>query len=129
MTKKTTTQVSFDWPPFYNKLAKKLVHYRNRQPELLQFLKSLGTAGTPITSLTDTDAQGNTIPLDEIDPFTFFGSFNRGITDANRISILESMKVKFGVKAALPTDFQGVRHNASAVLQGVRRPSSVACDY
>ena len=108
MSEKLETPISFDWPPFYNELAKKLVPYRNRQSELLQFLKSLDTAGTPITSLTDMDAKGNKIPLDEIDPFTFFGSFNRGITDANRISILEAIKAKFGVNAAVPTGFQGI---------------------
>ena len=108
MTEKVTAQVSFDWPPFYNELATKLVPFRTRQAELLQFLKSLETAGTPITSLTDTDAQGNKVPLDEIDPFTFFGAFNRGITDANRISILKAMKEKFGVSAAVPTGFQGI---------------------
>ena len=50
MTENIAAQSSFDWPPFYNELAKKLVPYRNRQPELLQFLKGLDTAGTPITS-------------------------------------------------------------------------------
>src|SRR5579864_5545863 len=44
----------------------------------------------------------------EIDPFTFFGSFNRGVVTDTRIRILEAMKSRFGVGAAVPSSFSGI---------------------
>jgi 5-methylcytosine-specific restriction enzyme B len=46
--------------------------------------------------------------LKEIDPFTFFGVFNRGITSDKRILIVEELIKFFGVKAAPPKDFDGI---------------------
>ena len=36
--------------------------------------------------------------LDEIDPFTFFGTFNRGIKEDQRLGIIKAVKERFGVK-------------------------------
>lgn len=71
------------WIPFYEELGEKLVHYRSRQQELIDFLEDLRSQGLPITPLIDRDDSGNRFLLTEIDPFTFFGVFNRGITLEN----------------------------------------------
>lgn len=58
-----------------------------------------------ITPLEDQDETGRRFPLAEIDPFTFFGSFNRGIVDETRIRILEAAKSHFGVNSTVPSEF------------------------
>ena len=98
----------FGWIPFYDELAKKLVGYRLRQPELIKLLQELRVEGLPITPLDDRDESGNRFAITEIDPFTFLGVFNRGITDDNRTKILKAMKEFFGLMNEVPTNFSGV---------------------
>ena len=44
----------------------------------------------------------------DIDPFTFFGLFNKKLTDANRLSILKAIAELFDVKAPVPTAFDSI---------------------
>ena len=76
----------FTWTEIYNELAVRLLEWRNRQQELLEFLESLRSQGLTITPLLDRDADGQRFRLTVIDPFTFFGAFNRQIQQgpANR---------------------------------------------
>lgn len=57
----------YTWVPTHKAIAEKLLAYENRQQELIDILKEAGE-----TILNDVDADGQTIPLQEIDPFTFF---------------------------------------------------------
>ena len=82
--------------------------FRNNQGELLSFLGELISQGLTITPLQDKDDSGNRFPLGEIDPFTFYGVFNRQTRRDNRIRILEAIKTKFGLLAPVPTAFDGV---------------------
>jgi 5-methylcytosine-specific restriction protein B len=99
---------AFDWVPFYEELADKVAGFQTRQQELVTFLEGLRKTGLTITPLEDKDESGRRFPLTEIDPFTFFGSFNRGVVKETRIAILQAAKMKFKVSAAAPTDFAGV---------------------
>ena len=108
MNKEAMTTYTFDWIPFYEELAEKLVVFRTKQQELLQFLEKLRADGLTITPLKDKDESGLMFPLAEIDPFTFFGSFNRGIVKETRVRILEEAKATFNVSAPVPTDFAGI---------------------
>lgn len=103
-----TDPAKFTWIPFYEQLADRLVAWRDRQDELLEFLRSLKASNLPIALLEDKDETGARIPLSEIDPFTFFGSFNRGTTEEARVRILEKIKTTFAVPAPVPSDFSGV---------------------
>jgi len=94
--------------PFYEEVANKLLGWETRQGELITFLKGLAQTGLPIIKLQDKDEQGNETPFDEIDPFTFIGTFNRGITADNRIAIVTAVKEFLGVQAKMPTDFEGI---------------------
>lgn len=98
----------FDWVPFYEELADRLAPYRDRQKELIDILENLRAQGLTITPLEDKDASGRRSRLTEIDPFTFFGSFNRGIQSETRIAILKGLKAQFGIDSPLPTEFSGV---------------------
>jgi len=97
----------FTWIPFYKELARKLLLYRDKQPELVDFLKGLNREGLPTIPLNDNSPNSNN-PKNVIDPFTFFATFNRGIKDANRIKILEKIKSRFQLDSQVPTDFSGI---------------------
>ena len=98
----------FTWVPFYEELATKLLPYASRQSELIGILESLRTQGCVITPLEDWDETGKRFLVQELDPFTFFGAFNRSTTAENRIRILEALKNQFGIAASVPTDFSGI---------------------
>jgi 5-methylcytosine-specific restriction protein B len=103
-----TENNSFDWIPFYEDLASKLLPYRTRQKELIDFLEQLRSQGLTITPLEDMDESGRRFLLAEIDPFTFFGSFNRSIVADTRIRILQAIKARFEVAPPVPNSFSGV---------------------
>jgi hypothetical protein len=99
--------MSFSWVPIYEELATALVAYENRQGELIQLLAELNDAKIPALPIGDKTASGDAT-LTEIDPFTFFASFNRGQTDENRRAVLTRLKAHFGLAADVPTDFHGI---------------------
>ena len=98
----------FTWIQIYQELADELVNWENRQTVLIQFLEDLRGKGFVITPLQDKDEDGAKFLLEEIDPFTFFGSFNRQIREDQRRSILAEVKEFFSLHSALPSDFDGI---------------------
>ena len=105
---KTTTVNQFTWIPIYQELADKLADWENRQPELIAFLEELRTQGFVVTPLNDKDSDGARFLLKEIDPFTFFGVFNRRVGYDQRLTILSQLKKYFELQSELPEDFNGV---------------------
>ena len=103
-----TPTTKFTWVPLYTEIGNLLVAWESRQGELIQFLESLRTEGIVVTPLEDRDKNGETHLLREIDPFTFLGTFNRGIRDAERLAILSRVKTLLGASSPLPQDFFGV---------------------
>jgi 5-methylcytosine-specific restriction protein B len=79
---------NFTWVPLYQELAQKLISWQGRQIELITFLEELRAEGHVITPLNDRGHDGRRFLLQEIDPFTFFGVFNRGIRHEQRMAIL-----------------------------------------
>src|ERR1017187_10022355 len=108
MNNETKTPDAFDWVPFYEEVGDALVGFRTKQQELIHFLEKLRADGLTITPQEDKDESGRRFPLAEIDPFTFFGSFNRGILKETRIHILQAAKKEFNVAAPAPSDFAGI---------------------
>ena len=108
-----TTQ--FTWTGIYNELALKLLEWRKRQQELIAFLEDLRNQGMRVTPLLDMDEEGQKFLLTVIDPFTFFGAFNRRIRESQRIIIVKAMKDKFALESSLPSDFSGI-----PVLHGMK---------
>ncbi len=105
---KVTSLNQFTWIPLYQELAKELQGWENRQEELISFLETLRAEGYVITPLQDKDAEGARFLLREIDPFTFFGVFNRRIGYDQRVAILSRMKQHFNLQSDLPEDLDGV---------------------
>lgn len=98
----------FTWIPLYRELAAKLLGWENRQGELIALIESLRADNLTVTTMTDKDADDQSFLMKEIDPFTFFGIFNRGITEDGRIEILKRLKEHFECEADVPSDFLGV---------------------
>ena len=98
----------FTWTAIYRELAAQLLSWETRQRELIELLEKIRATGCTVTPLTDQDDQGAKFLLREIDPFTFFGTFNRGIRDEQRLAILAYLKKYFGATSELPTDFDGI---------------------
>lgn len=98
----------FSWVPFYGELAEELVKWEDRQAELIDLLEHLRAGGFVITPLNDRDEQDARFLIKEMDPFTFFGVFNRGIKDQHRLAILSEFKKFFHLSIGLPEDFVGI---------------------
>ena len=93
----------FDWVDFYKELSDKLLQYKNNRIELVEKVKEIyEITGINLPTL-EKDNQ-----IADIDPFTFFGLFNKKLTDANRLSILNAIASLFGVKAPVPTAFDSI---------------------
>jgi hypothetical protein len=101
-------KLSFDWPPFYKELAPKLLPFQTRQANLLAFLDELRAKDIPVTPNNDTDEGGQNIPLEVMDPFTFYGCFNRGISTSSRQAIMSGIKERFALQSPVPSEFRGI---------------------
>ena len=101
---------NYEWTEFYMNFANKLLEYKDNREELVEMMLTiyndkLGTLPKP----TQLDGE-NGEPIDpvDIDPFSIFSFFNRGITDKNRISIIKIMSNEFQLDIDPPSSFDGI---------------------
>lgn len=94
---------TFSWTAFYMEFADKLLQYKDKRPELLQLIKSVYDGLEMRYPFMD---HGQL--LDDICPFTVFGCFNKGITNKNRIAIMEELRNKLGITSEVPIEFEGI---------------------
>lgn len=94
----------FDWVDFYKELAAKLLQYKNNRAELIsKVLKIYETTGINLPTL-EKDNQ-----IVDIDPFTFFGLFNKSsMKEANRVKIISAIATLLQVKSPVPTSFDSI---------------------
>lgn len=91
------------WVAFYSEFAGKLLPYANDRKTLIEKVKAAYTANSmPFAGLE----KGNDII--DIDPFTVFGLFNKGIKDADRIALLQGIAKAFSMNAPVPASFKGI---------------------
>ena len=91
------------WIPFYHELAGKLIAYKdNRQALLKQLHEIFQHIGMPSPFVEKAE------PMTDVDPFSVFGCFNKGLTNANRTKILTGFARQFNLKATVPTNFDGI---------------------
>ena len=93
----------FDWVDYYKELSIKLLQYKNNRKELVNKVKKI----YDVTGIRRPLLEKDNIIVD-IDPFTFFGLFNKKITDANRFSMLKVIAELFDVKAPVPIAFDSI---------------------
>ena len=95
--------MQFEWINFYSEFATKLLEFKNNRAELIADIQSAYSAiNMKLPKLEREDS------IIDIDPFTVFGLFNKGITNANRIAILESFATVFNIKSKVPNNFDGI---------------------
>lgn len=96
------TSTQFTWISYYKELSDKLLTYRDRRDDLINKLATVyESIGMSLPKLEADELQ-------DIDPFTVFGLFNKGITDANRQKIIAGIAEVFDIGANQPTDFEGI---------------------
>lgn len=95
--------MTFTWIPFYKELAQKLLPYRDNRKPLIDWIYD--NLQGYIGHLKD-DSDGRRVS--DIDPFSVFSIFNRGITDKNRGIICTKLKEGFDITAPIPEDYNGI---------------------
>lgn len=96
-------EATFNWSNFYGEFATTLLEYKNDRKGLISKLKSVYEE----TGMKLPKMESNGEILD-IDPFTIFGLFNKGITDDNRKRILGEIAKQFNLKNKVPFSFEGI---------------------
>ena len=98
--------VRFEWIPFYEALANKLLDFADKRKELLARIFAVKSRmdkdDVPFTNLEDIRADGSKGPLKDICPFTSMGTFSRSIKPANRKIIAHAFAESFGVPEPWP---------------------------
>ena len=93
----------FKWVSFYMAFASKLIEFKsNRQGLIEKIQKAYDNIDMKLPRLGI-----NNVPSD-IDPFTVFGLFNKGISDNNRKKIIQGFISEFEINAEVPGDFWGI---------------------
>lgn len=93
---------NFSWIPFYMEMADKLLAFKNNRKALVDIMYSLDSQYVSYIHTND----GGHYP--DIDPFTFFGIFNRGNSFEKRKKIAVFFKERLGVKAEVPENYEGI---------------------
>lgn len=98
--------INYNWTKFYSAFADKLLSYETDRQSLLKKLQNVFNGlGTKFQKLEEDDS------IVDIDPFTVFGMFNKGLSNANRISIIKAFAQEFDINKSIeiPTVFDGIR--------------------
>lgn len=97
------TAGQFKWIRFYTAFASSLLTYKDDRRTLIQKIQTTyDSIGMKLPKL-----EKGGVPKD-IDPFTIFGLFNKGITDNNRKAIIGGLISEFSIAAEVPDDFSGI---------------------
>lgn len=97
--------MSFTWIPYYKEFAQRLTQFQKDRKRLLNLIYD-NRDELLAKYLHDQGGEGDL--LEDIDPFTVFGMFNRGIKHENRINSVKLFKNILDIKADIPKDFEGI---------------------
>lgn len=97
--------MSFTWIPYYKEFAQRLTQFQKDRKRLLNLIYN-NRDELLAKYLHDQGGEGDL--LKDIDPFTVFGLFNRGIKHENRINSAKLFKNILDIKADIPKDFEGI---------------------
>ena len=97
--------MSFTWVPYYKEFAEKLLQYQENRASLCRLIYDHEDE-LLINYLHDEGGKDD--KFTDIDPFTTFGLFNRGISMKNRVSSAALFKRLLNISADVPSDFDGV---------------------
>lgn len=97
--------MSFTWIPYDKEFAQRLTQFQKDRKRLLNLIYD-NRDELLAKYLHDQGGEGDL--LEDIDPFTVFGLFNRGIKHENRINSAKLFKNILDIKADIPKDFEGI---------------------
>ena len=97
--------MSFTWIPYYKEFAQRLTQFQKDRKRLLNLIYD-NRDELLAKYLHDQGGEGDL--LEDIDPFTVFGLFNRGIKQENRINSAKLFKNILDIKVDIPKDFEGI---------------------
>lgn len=92
----------FKWIEFYTEFADALLPYKNDRTSLIKKIQKIYDD----IHMTLAKMEINGTPKD-IDPFTIYGLFNKGITDEKRKIIINAFIAEFSITSEAPDDFFG----------------------
>jgi 5-methylcytosine-specific restriction protein B len=98
----------FSWIPIHREAIHRILEQRQNRKESLTILREMEQQGLKVISVQDEGADGQSIQLAEIDPFSFLATFNRGVTEKNRRDNWAFLRSRWNLKAAVPGDFTGI---------------------
>ena len=106
---------TYTWIAFYEEFASKLLSFKGNRTSVIEKIRKVYTSAK--LSLPTLENGNN---ISDIDPFTIFGLFNKGISDSNRIKLAQNIKAEFSLNSTVPSDFTGipVLNNMSATFYG-----------
>ncbi len=114
---------AYQWVPFYEEFADKLLEYSDKQDELHALMKALA-AEQPLMKYLHFEREDwwGGSRHHRIDPFSVMGVMNRGTTDANRIVLAKEFARSFDIQAPVPTQFAGipVLNNMNSFFNGTK---------
>ena len=98
-----------EWTDFYMEFADKLLEYKNNRNELInKIYKIFDDLDLRVPNLGGDVVVGDKVIPFDMDPFTFFGLFNRRISTERRIKFVEKIKEEFLIKRDIPYTFHGI---------------------
>ena len=105
MNNQLKSDMRFTWIPYYKEFAEKLLKFRQNRQSLL---KSIYDNRDELYASYLHDEGGFDDLCVDIDPFSVFGLFNRGITQENRINSTRVFKELLNISSDIPSDFEGI---------------------
>lgn len=105
MNNQLKSDMRFTWIPYYKEFAEKLLKFRQNRQSLL---KSIYDNRDELYASYLHDEGGFDDLCVDIDPFSVFGLFNRGIRQENRINSTRVFKELLDISSDIPNDFEGV---------------------
>ncbi len=94
----------FTWMPIYTELAQRLLAFKDNRHALMELIYN----NNVLKQYTSYLHQQNGQPLNDIDPLSFFGIFNRGNSFENRKVMLSAIKAELNLSNNVPEDFDGI---------------------
>lgn len=94
---------SYNWVPFYEEFAGKLLEYENNREELIEIIYNVFKEVAVNLPKMEKNHQ-----IVDIDPFTVFSLFNQGFTNENIKEIISGFKKHMNIKADIPTSLAGL---------------------
>ena len=94
----------FTWMPIYTELAQRLLSFKDNRHDLMDLIYN----NNVLKQYTSYLHQQNGQPLNDIDPLSFMGIFNRGNSFENRKVMLSEIKAVLNLSNDVPEDFDGI---------------------